>query len=153
MEAAWEDLLQMLSRRDLSAAEAQQALVLKGHAKTNALRAVRRARRLGLLDDTRVAQSVVDGGAQGVRHGALRIAADLSRRGVDERLARQALSGLDDAARCKEALSAYLARRGRPEGQRELRRLLSFLVRQGYTEESVRTALAGEGIDLPDGAA
>ena len=56
MEGAWEDLLALLEHRDLSAAEAQAALQRKGHTKTRALAAVREARRLGLLDDARVAR-------------------------------------------------------------------------------------------------
>ncbi len=149
MEESWEDLLRLLEHRDLSAAEAQAALQKKGHAKTHAAAAVRRARRLGLLDDARIAQAVRERRSQGVQPGILRVADDLARRGVDERLAQRAIAEVDDASRCKEALRAYIARRGRPRDAKELRRLLSFLARQGYAEESVWNALAADGIELP----
>jgi SOS response regulatory protein OraA/RecX len=150
VDEAWEALLKLLEHRDLSAAEAQAALQKKGHAKTHAAAAVRRARRLGLLDDARIAQAVRERRSQGVQPGILRVADDLVRRGVEDRLAERAIADVDDAARCKEALRAYMSRRGRPKDAKELRRMLSFLARQGYVEESVWDALAAEGIDLPD---
>lgn len=149
MEGAWEDLLALLEHRDLSAAEAQAALQRKGHTKTRALAAVREARRLGLLDDARFARSVRDRQTQGAQHGILRVADDLARRGVDDRLVQRVLSEVDDPLRCKDAVRAYIGRRGAPREPRELRRLLSFLARQGYAEESVRDALEAEGIALP----
>ncbi|MDA8345743.1 MAG: RecX family transcriptional regulator [Thermaerobacter sp.] len=153
MDEAWEALLQLLEHRDLSAAEAQAALQRRGHTKTRAAAAVRQARRLGLLDDARIAQAVRERTTQGAQHGIVRVADDLARRGVDERLIERALAQVDDRARCHTALRAYIARRGRPQERKELRRLLSFLAQKGYAEQSVREVLAAEGIELPDGSA
>ena len=143
---AWEELLALLDRRALTAAEAEEALVGRGIARTRARAAVAKARRFGLIDDRRVAADIAERGGQG-SHGVLRVQHDLERRRVPETLAADALRAVDDLARCKEALAAYLARHPHPQDRRGAARLANFLGRRGFTEESVREALTEFGID------
>ena len=59
---AWEELLRLLDRRALTLAEAEEALVARGCGRTKARAAIGKARRLGLLDDRRIAQDIAERG-------------------------------------------------------------------------------------------
>ena len=144
---AWEELLTLLDRRALTAAEAEEALAARGCARSKALAAVAKARRLGLIDDRRVAEEIAERGGGGAPQGVLRVRHDLERRRVPERVAEQALASVDDLARCRDALRAYLERRGRPKDPRSLARLIGHLGRRGFTEESVQEVLTQAGIE------
>ena len=148
-EDAWEQLLHLLRGRDLSAREAQRLLEERGHPRSQALSAVRKAHRLGLIDDEELAQNLSERRSAGAPRGVLRVTQDLERREIADEAALKAAQGIDDAARCAEALALYLTRNGRPEDHRALSRLLSYLARQGFTEESVRSATAAVGIEVP----
>ncbi len=142
---AWETLLELLDRKALTAVEAEDALVTRGCGRMKARSAVAKARHLGLLDDRRVAEDIVE--RSGAPSGLLRVRYDLERRGVDERVAEEAIAAVDDLERCKAALSAYLGRHGRPGDLRGVARIVGYLARRGFTEESVRQSLAEQGID------
>jgi len=143
---AWEELLRLLDRRALTLAEAEEALVARGCGRTKARAAIGKARRLGLLDDRRIAQDIAERGGL-APGGILRVRHDLERRRVPQRAAEEALSSVDDLGRCRAALAAYLARHGHPADTRAVARMVGQLARRGFTEESVRQALAENGID------
>ena len=143
---AWEELLTLLDRRALTSAEAEEALADRVCARSKARAAVAKARRLGLIDDRRVAEEIAERGG-GAPQGVLRVRHDLERRRVPTPVAEQALASVDDLARCRDALRAYLERRGRPKDPRSLARLIGHLGRRGFTEESVREVLTQAGIE------
>ena len=144
---AWEELLTLLDRRALTSAEAEEALADRGCARSKARAAVAKAHRLGLIDDRRVAEEIAERGGGGAPQGVLRVRHDLERRRVPTPVAEQALASVDDLARCRDALRAYLERRGRPKDPRSLARLIGHLGRRGFTEESVREVLTQAGIE------
>jgi len=144
---AWEALLGLLDRRALTRAEAEAALAARGCGRSAARSAVAKARRLGLIDDRKVAESIVEHAAQAPA-GILKLRHDLERRQVPQDVAAKALQAMDDLERCRAALAQYLGRKGRPQDQREKARVIGYLGRRGFTEESVRQALAEIGIDL-----
>jgi len=153
MADAWEILLDLLDRRALSAAEAVEALTRREVGPRAAKSAVAKAKRLGLLDDRRLAEDIADSAPGGAPQGSLRVQAALERRRVAPSAAAKAVRSVDDLARCREALALYLGRRPRPEDARGVARLAGHLARRGFTEESVRTALAEAGIEVPWGDA
>ena len=143
---AWEELLRLLDRRDLTVAEAEEALLGRGCGRTSTRAAVAKARRLGLLDDRRIAQDIAERGGR-APGGVLRVRHDLERRQVPDRTAEEALSAVDDLGRCRAALAAYVERHGHPADIRAVARIVGHMARKGFTEESVRQALAEVGID------
>ena len=143
----WEALLQLLDRKALTMAEAEEALVERGFGRTKARTSVAKARRLGMLDDRRIADDIAEGGGWKAPQGVLRVRHELERRGVPERVADEALGSVDDLERCRAALAAYLERHGAPADLRAVARIVSHLARRGFTEDSVRQSLTDRGIE------
>ncbi len=146
---AWEALLQLLDRKALTSAEAEAALVARGCGRSKARAAVAKASRLRLIDDRQVAEDIAERGGPSAPQGVLRVRYDLERRGVPEQVAEKTLASLNDPERCEAALTAYLERHGPPGDHRAVARLVAYLARRGFTEESVRQSLARRGIE-PD---
>lgn len=144
---AWEELLRLLDRRAFTAAEAEAALTGRGCTKSKARAAVTKARRLGLIDDRKVAEDIVERGGSGAPQGVMRVRHDLERRQVPERVAAQALAAIDDLGRCRTALTVFVERHGPPADVREVARVVGYLARRGFTEASVRQTLLEIGID------
>ncbi|EQD40807.1 Regulatory protein RecX [mine drainage metagenome] len=150
MDGAWEDLLKLIEHRELSRAEIIERLRRKGHTVRASEAAVRKARRLGLMDERRLAVAIAGQEAEGAPRGVLRVQADLERRAVSERVAGQTLEGVDDLGRCRKAVSRHVAKHGPPSTPQDFRRLATWLARRGHLEDSVREVLQDLGLEWPD---
>lgn len=146
MDEAWEDLLRLIEHREMTSAELERRLRQRGHTARAAQAAVRKARRLGLIDEVRLAQAIVEAESEGAQRGLLRVQADLDRRGVAERTADHVLAGVDDLVRCRAAAVRFIQRHGRPANPGQWRRLAGWLARRGHLEESVQGVLEELGI-------
>lgn len=127
--------LDLLARRDLTLAEAAAALVKKGASPETAHDAAETLARWGLIRDERVAEREAEK-AHARRHGRLRAAMSLARRGLSEEAIQEALADWTeeaDAARAREALALRPAK----SPAQAARRLAS----QGFEEEAIRSAL------------
>lgn len=149
LDDAWEDLLRLIEHRELSPAEIEKRLRARGHTSRSTGEAVRKARRLGLLDEKRLAGAIAVAEAEGAARGILRVKADLERRQIGATAAEKAVAVVDDAARCRSAADRYIAKRGRPESPKEFLRLAAWLARRGHTEESIEGTLADLGMEWP----
>jgi len=153
-EAARFRALRLLERRPHGSAELARKLRQRGF-EDGVVRAVlERLTSAGLLDDPAYAARLAADRLRAKPQGKRLLAAALSARGLDRRLADQAaagaLAGTDEAALAAEAARRYLARKrkGTPEDTR--RRLGAFLARRGFDGAAARRALRalGSGDDL-----
>jgi regulatory protein len=140
-EAAYRTVLRYLERRPFSARDLARRLVLKGHPPEAATSAVERAARAGLIDDARFALHYIETRAARGR-GPLRLRRDLAALGVERALVDGALAEAFGPDGANAPSVEILARKrlnqlaGLPKPVRR-RRLLAFLARRGFADESV----------------
>ena len=133
-----------LRRSALSVTEVRSVLAEHGLDEHEIEQWIERYERFGYLDDARLAEQVVH--SHGVRRGrgSGAILNELSRRGIDSGIAREAIDGLDPEAERENAL-AVAERRARQltglDRQTAERRLSAFLQRRGYPSDVVREAV------------
>lgn len=152
MDEAWEELLRLIEHREMSPAEIRRRLRRRGHPVRACEAALRKARRLGLIDEGRLAQAIAEARSEGAPRGLLRVQSEFERRGIAGETAEKALGAVDDSARCREAAEGFLRRRGRPQDPADWRRLAGWLLRRGHLEESIRDALRSLGMEWPEDA-
>lgn len=143
--ADWDDaravgyLLRLLARRDFARAELEARLERKGVAPDVRRAALERLAELNLLNDRRMAQSLVEG--QRHRKGRLALARELARRGVGEDDRRSALGPLDDAdqaAAARAQLNKHAWRFASGDRRKDAAKAAGFLRRKGFPGDVVR---------------
>jgi len=133
-----------LRRSALSVAEVRSVLVEHGLDEIEVEEWLERYGRYGYLDDARLAEQLVH--SHGVRRGrgSGAILHELSRRGIEQAVARAAVDDLDPEAE-RENATAVAVRRARQlsglDRATAERRLSAFLQRRGYAGEVVREAV------------
>ncbi len=142
---AYQKALELLSRRDHFRRELVDKLRAKDYTADEVAAAVERCRELGLVDDERVAARFVEARAVDRGWGPHRLAAELRRRGVDDRLAQRLARLPDDVA--ERSLSTALRKtelRARPgwwrDGNRRARMVSSLLTR-GFEADTAIAAV------------
>ena len=130
-QAAFLRLTSKLAARDRSGRELEELLVGEGYDRPLARNAVERARRCGLIDDGRFAQSFVCSKRR-AGWGSRRIERDLLSRGVAERDVHEALATSDDdSTEFERALGA--ARKKRLPEKNQVEKLARFLAGRGFS--------------------
>jgi SOS response regulatory protein OraA/RecX len=128
----------LLTRASRTEADLEARLVARGYAKTTAAKTVARCRELGYVGDERFAheraRSLRERGA-----GSLKIAADLSGRGLPEALVEAAIDTSRDGLSEAAWAGRVLVRAGGPVGSKAWR----LLVARGFPDDVV-VELAGE---------
>ena len=143
--AARRAALRLLAKGGRTAAEVRRALARRfpAAAVESALAALIRA---GLLDDRRTARDWLEYRAERRPSGAVRMLADLARRGLDPELARACVAehyrrrGGDERAELRRAVSQIS--RGADVDPAARGRLSRRLVRRGFAPEDVEAELA-----------
>jgi regulatory protein len=145
-KAAYFRALRWLTARELSEAQVRARLAEKGYTDTAITPAVERLLRDRTLDDRRAATAVARTEARVRRHGPHRVMAKLMAMGIDRDLARDIVRELfgeeDEEALLAKTLEIRL--RGNPErltDPRERRRILAYLVRQGFSASAASAAI------------
>ncbi|UOE44758.1 regulatory protein RecX [Agromyces larvae] len=134
-----------LRRSSLSIAEVRGVLVEHGLDDVEVDEWIERYRRLGYLDDARLAEQLVHVQTSRRGRGSSAILSELGRRGIDPVIAREAVDALDPAAEREQALEVAERRHRQLRGlERHVaeRRLSAFLQRRGYPAELVRDVLS-----------
>lgn len=109
-------------------------------------RVMDRLNELSFLDDARFARQFAASRARSRGYGPRRIEADLRRKGIDARTAREAVSdacppdSVDDQlkAQVEKALHRY---RKEEDDQKRKNKILAFLARRGFESSAIREAL------------
>jgi regulatory protein len=144
-EASLQVALRILGGASQSANALQRRLLQRGFSNRAASAAVERCRRLGYIDDSSLAQSLV-GRRVRAGHGRARVVAELRRRGVSADAASAALGAVDDAEEVASAAAVAQklydreARRGEVD-ERARQRIAAALQRRGYSTGVILNAL------------
>jgi regulatory protein len=145
-KAAYFRALRWLTARELSEAQVRSRLVDKGYTDAAITPAVERLLQDRTLDDRRAATAVARTEARVRRHGPHRVMGKLIAMHIDRDLAKEIVRELfgeeDEEALLQKTLETRL--RGNPErlnDPRERRRILAYLVRQGFSASAASAAI------------
>ncbi len=148
-KAAYFRALRWLTARELSEAQVRTRLAEKGYAEIAINPAIERLLRERTLDDRRAATAVARTEARIRRHGPHRVMGKLMSMRVDRELAKDIIRDLfgeeDAQALLEKTLEIRL--RGNPErlhDPRERRKILAYLVRQGFSASTASAAIRNE---------
>jgi regulatory protein len=141
-KSAWERALDALSRRALTAGEVAEKLRRAGHPEQEVDDALERLLRLSFVDDRQVAYNHAERRAEEGRRGALRVRAELLRRGIDPTLADEAIADAfppDHVRdRIRRAAGKLAGSGGVPSDRAGRTKLAQRLARAGFPLEEVR---------------
>ncbi len=138
LRSAYADALDALTRRGHAEDELRRVLTRRGHEEDSVSEALSRLVSQGLLDDTSFALAFARSRAENGGMGARRIAAELTRRGVDRHVAAAAIAmvfaqeSFDETALMERAAARKLRGMTAVPTDVRRRRLLAFLIRRGY---------------------
>jgi regulatory protein len=145
-KAAYFRALRWLTARELSEAQVRTRLAEKGYTEIAINPAIERLLQERTLDDRRAATAVARTEARVRRHGPHRVMGKLMSMRVDRELAKDIIRDLfgeeDEQALLEKTLEIRL--RGNPErlhDPRERRRILAYLVRQGFSASTASAAI------------
>ena len=145
-KSAYFRALRLLTARDLSESQVRDRLERRGYTRAAIDSAVARLLEERTLDDRRTALAVARTAARVKRHGPRRVQGKLLAIGIDRELAKEVLRDLFGEVDEEELLERALDRRlhGRHEllaKPEERRRLLAYLVRQGFSASAAASLL------------
>jgi regulatory protein len=145
-KAAYFRALRWLTARELSEAQVRQRLAERGYSQAAIGPAVTRLIQDHTIDDRRAATAVARVEANIRRHGPRRVLAKLHAMQIDRDLAREIVREQFGEIEEQELLEATLERRlrGKPESLKdphERRKLLAYLIRQGFSPSAASTAI------------
>jgi regulatory protein len=137
--SALETAYQALSRKDLSEREVRDRLEASGFSGEEIEQAIDRLERQGVLNDLRLARSLIGAASGRATVGAARLRARLESRGLAPEIVDAALeqSGGDEVSLLDELLNGRYANRDIAKKAQAGR----FLLSRGFEEDAVRTAL------------
>lgn len=139
-------ILAKLGRRDHSQKELERALGRKGYSEEAVDAALRRARREGLVNDARLAETIARMNARSGKRGPLRVVATLRQKGIAkdaaQTAAKEAFADSEEAQANLVRFATRLLRRARGETMREKRvRVVRSLMGRGFGLSQARRAL------------
>ena len=145
-KAAYFRALRWLTARELSEAQVRTRLADRGYTKAAIDPAVERLIQDRTIDDRRAATAVARTEARVRRHGPRRVSGKLIAMKIDRDLVKEVVNELFGEMDEEELLATTLERRlrGKPErvkDPRERRKLLAYLVRQGFSASAASNAL------------
>ena len=151
-KAAYSRALEWLAARELSEAQVRTRLAEKGYTDTAITPAVERLLQDGTVDDRRAATAVARTEARVRRHGPVRVMGKLIAMRIDRDLARDIVRELfaeeDEEALLAKALDTRLrGNPGRLKDPRERRKILAYLVRQGFSASTASAAMRNKSKD------
>ena len=148
--SAYNDALQLLSRRELSIAECRARLLDRGHSADDADAAVGRLLEEHSLDDARVARAYARTAVTVKHRGRLRVARELHAKGIAREIVAEALGEVfgdhDERTLVARAVDKRLRGRGRLATPADRARLYQYLMRQGFTPAVVLEELRKRGV-------
>jgi regulatory protein len=137
--------LLLLGRRELSSRQLRDRLRRKGFPDAVIDQAFAELQSTGALDDIRAARARARHDLVVRRHGRARVLRQVQAMGVDGDTAREAVSAAFDDVDERQMIEEALARRLRsapfPTDPAAVRRLLGWLLRQGFDAETVRQVM------------
>ena len=110
---------------------------------------------LRYLDDRRLAEALVTAALSSGRGYGMKLAIDLSRRGIPREIADETLTRLSGEVDQRELLRELLSRKfpnfnATVADHREKARVMNFLLRRGFTRSAVFDAMRNPSTDFTD---
>ncbi len=136
--------LRLLAASPKSGQEIRKKLTDKGYAKNNIDRALQELQKQGVLDDSLYAKDLVARLMHGKAAGKFKIAFELKRHGVSEKIRSDLLDSITPEAESERALEQARAKWTgwkNVEPQKRKKRLYDFLVRKGYNFQIAQDVL------------
>jgi regulatory protein len=147
--SAYTDALQLLARRELSEKELRDRLTDRDHPRDEIDRVIAHLLESKTLDDGRVARAYVRTAADVKGRGRLRVARELSAKGIARDIATEAIAevfaDVDERALIAKALQKKMRGKSRISNAAEHARLYQYLMRQGFTPAGIVAALRKMG--------
>jgi regulatory protein len=145
-KAAYFRALRWLTARELSESQVRTRLADRGYTETAIGPALDRLIQDRTIDDRRAAAAVARAEAHVRRHGPRRVMGKLIAMKIDRDLAKEVVTDLFGETNEEALLEATLERRlrGKPErlkDPKERRKLLGYLVRQGFSASAASSAI------------
>jgi len=143
----------LLSRREHSARELRQKLIVRGFDAAEVDAALQRLQSCGLQDDLRFAGALVRSRANSGR-GPLQLRAELAQHGLPDEVASQVFEQAEAEQDWKSRAFELATRRlrgARLSGLKEQRRLADFLLRRGFPTDVVRAVVNALAADESTG--
>ena len=148
-KAAYFRALRWLTARELSEAQVRSRLAEKGFTDKAIIPAVERLIQDGTIDDRRAATAVARTEARVRRHGPHRVMGKLMAMHIDRDLAKDVVRELfgeeDEGALLERTLETRLrGHADRLKDPRERRKILAYLIRQGFSASRASAAIRGK---------
>ena len=152
-KAAYFRALRWLTARELSEAQVRHRLSEHGYTDAAIAPAIERLLQEHSIDDRRAAAAVARTEVRIRRHGPRRVLGKLTAMQIDRDLAKEVVRDVFGDTNEEELLQTTLDRRlrGKPERLKdpaERRKLLAYLVRQGFSASAAASALRRKKIGL-----
>jgi regulatory protein len=145
LERAYRTGLNLLARQAHSTRRLGEKLARRGHSETVINRVLKDFRRLGYLDDLRLAAAHLQSGSERRLLGRTRLESELLRHGMDQDTIQEALrrhaAAVDEGQVLDAALRRYLQRRGPLADPAAVRKGYHHLLRRGFSPAAIRQAL------------
>ena len=142
---AYTDALRLLAGRELSVAECRARLIHRGHPADEVDAAIRKLLDDGSLNDERVARAYARTAIDVKGRGRLRIARELTEKGIGREVIAAALAEVfvdaDERSLVARAIQKKLRSRPRPSTEADFGRLYQYLMRQGFSPAVVSAEL------------
>ncbi len=138
-DKALEKAANVLSYRNQSASALYERLLEKEVASDDARYAVDRLKELGLLNDDRYAESLVERG-RAAGHGAMRIRQELRRKGLEQETIELSLEAFEPDHNEMRKIISKAIKGGSPD-RKALKKASDSLLRRGFSWEQVNAAL------------
>ncbi len=145
--------LRLLAASPKSGQELQKKLAGKGYGGEIIEEVLTRLRAQGVLDETRYAQDLVARLTQGSAAGRHKVAFELKRHGVSQKIRNDLLESLTDEAETERALEQARLKwsdGAKLDPQKRKKRLYDFLIRKGYDFQIVQAVLQKLSRESPD---
>jgi regulatory protein len=151
--STYDRAVNMLAFRARSVAELRRQLVVKGEPAVDVDAAIVRLIEQGFLNDADFARQFARAKLVGAGASRLRIAQELSRKGVSRDVADDALNslrdddGLDPSATIHRVAEKKWRSLAKLDPETARRRLYAFLARRGFNPDEIRGAMSALGAD------
>lgn len=145
--------LRLLAASPKSGQELKKKLTEKGYSKTNIDRALKDLSEQGILDDSVYAKDLTARLVHGRSAGKFKVAFELKRHGVPEKLRNELLNAIspeDELARALEQSRFKWASWKNLDLQKRQKRLYDFLIRKGYDFQIAQNVLRELAKDSTD---
>jgi regulatory protein len=146
IDRARAEILRVLARKAVGISMLRERLLAKGHEPVAVDRVIEMLRRQGVLDESRLAESVAR--TRGRDRGEMGVRAELESRGFDSRLASSVAAEQAESGDPLAQARAFIVKKRRtmPKLPTDImgRRLLAAMSRRGFVEEIAHRAIEAE---------